>query len=155
MFSLIFFSSFTADGQLPDKKMADKYGLTISPPNELIDPAPEWLLNSDMFVDPAWYIAANKPGTQNTVWKGYDFELKDVLVERKIRVASANCLKKIHEQVPVVIDGTFDGSSIKGVSLISHAPIRDFELYLMSISLTYILSMLTRMYFYSSILKSF
>jgi len=99
--------------------------IQIPEPQEPIDPAPEWLRKADMFTDPAWYIAADKPDTQNSVWKGYDLELRDVLVERKVRLAAANCLKKIHEQVPVVIDGTFDGTSIKGVSLISHVPVSE------------------------------
>lgn len=99
--------------------------IKIPEPQEPVDPAPEWLLKSDMFTSSAWYITADKPDTQNPVWKGYDLDLEDVSVERIVRLASANGLKKVHEQIPVVRDGTFDGTSVKGVSLISHVPVSE------------------------------
>jgi hypothetical protein len=99
--------------------------IQIPQPQEPIKPAPDWLIKSDMFTSSAWYTTANRPDTQNPVWKGYDLELKDVQVERIVRLASDNGLKKVTEQVPVVKDGTFDGGSIKGVSLISHVPVSE------------------------------
>jgi gliding motility-associated-like protein len=122
-FGFIFLSCFETVGQLPDKNMASKYGLTIPQSKDQLDPAPEWLQKSDMVTMSGWYITSGNPNAQNPIWKGYDLEFKDVTVERIIRLASSNGSKKVHEMVPVVKDGTFDGTSIKGVSLISHAPV--------------------------------
>ena len=88
-----------------------------------IDNAPEWLQKADMFTHSGWHTTSDKPDTHNSVWKGYDIELKDVSVERIVRLAYANGLKKKHEQILSVIDGTFDGTEIKGVPLISHVPV--------------------------------
>jgi len=93
-----------------DKNLADKYGLNIPAPEEDIDPAPEWLRKADMFI------------SSGSSWKRYDIDLKDVPVKRIVRFRSGYATKKVHEQIPVVIDGNFDGSSIKGVSLVSHVP---------------------------------
>jgi hypothetical protein len=90
---------------------------------EKIDPAPGWVQTADMLTSDPWYLTSDKPNTQNSVWKGYDIELKDVPVDRIVRLASDNGLKKKTEQVLSVIDGTFDGSEIKGVSYISHVPV--------------------------------
>ncbi|MDD4870301.1 MAG: DUF4838 domain-containing protein, partial [Kiritimatiellae bacterium] len=98
-------------------------GVQTNEPEQKLTPAPEWIQKADMFTSAGWYVTADKPNTTNSIWKGYDIELKDVSVERIVRLASANGLKKKHEQVPAVIDGTFDGTEIKGVSLISHVPV--------------------------------
>jgi len=90
---------------------------------EHIDPAPEWVQNADMFTSAGWYVTSDRPDTVNSVWKGYDIELRDVTVERIVRLSSGNGFKKKTEQVMEVKDGTFDGSSLKGVSLISHVPV--------------------------------
>ena len=74
IFSLIFISFSAADGQLPDKKMTDKFGLTIPPPNEKLEPAPEWLQKTDMITD------------NNVIWKDYKFTLKDTLMTRIVRM---------------------------------------------------------------------
>lgn len=91
--------------------------------NEKIDPAPEWVQNADMFTSAGWYTTSNRPDRTNPVWKGYDIELRDITVERIIRLSSGNGFKKKTEQVLEVKDGTFDGSSLKGISLISHVPV--------------------------------
>jgi hypothetical protein len=88
-----------------------------------IDEAPEWVQNADMFTSSRWYVTSDRPDTQNSVWRGYDIELKDVPVERIVRLSSGNGFKKKTEQVLEVKDGTFDGSEIKGVSLVSHVPV--------------------------------
>lgn len=90
---------------------------------EHIDPAPEWVQNADMFTSAGWYITSDRPDTVNSVWKGYDIELRDITVDRIVRLSSGNGFKKKTEQVMEVKDGTFDGSSLKGVSLISHVPV--------------------------------
>lgn len=97
--------------------------LNKSSQEDMPDTAPEWVQKADMFTSAPWYVTANRPNTRNSVWRGYDIELKDVSVERIVRLASANGLKKKHEQIPEVIDGRFDGTEIKGVSLISHVPV--------------------------------
>jgi hypothetical protein len=99
--------------------------LYLSKPDQEVklDTAPEWVQNADMFTSARWYVSSDKPDTQNSVWKGYDIELKDVSVERIVRLASANGYKKKTEQVLSVKDGIFDGSEIQGVSLISHIPV--------------------------------
>ena len=74
IFSLIFLSCLKANGQLPDKKMADKYGLIIPPPIEKIDPAPEWVQKSDMFT------------SGGRIWKDYKFSLKDTIMTRIVRI---------------------------------------------------------------------
>ena len=101
-------------------------GYTSGPANvqeDKIDPAPEWAQNADMFTHASWYVTSDKPDTQNPVWKGYDIELKDVSVERIVRLSAGNGFKKKTEQVLEVKDGRFDGTGIKGVSLISHVPV--------------------------------
>ena len=110
MLSLAFLFSSAADGQMPDKKMADKYGLTIPPPNEKLEPAPEWLQKADMIT-----------GNQK-VWKDYKFTLKDTLMTRIVRIRAGNGPVQITEHYPVETIGSFDGSLVKGVSLISHVP---------------------------------
>ena len=110
MFSLIFLSFSEANGQLPDKKMADKYGLTIPPPNEKLEPAPEWLQKADMIT------------MYDGVWKDYKFTLKDTLMTRIVRLRAGNGPAEITEHYPVETIGSFDGSLIKGVPLISHVP---------------------------------
>ena len=102
--------SVAAEDTPHDAKLAARYGLDIPPAQDDSDPAPEWLRKADMFV-----------GTRSA-WKGYDIDLKDVLVERIVRFRAGHARKQVHVQVPVVIDGELDGSSVKGVALLSHAP---------------------------------
>ncbi len=110
-FSALVFSAVNAnDDPLLDKKAAEKYGLNVPPPKEEIDPAPAWLRNADM-------ITSSK-----SLWNGYDIILKDTLISRIVRLRVGHGVKETHEHVPVVKDGNFDGSSIKGVPLISHIP---------------------------------
>ena len=106
---LILFS-FPIYGQLPDKDMVKKYGLTIPPDNDQIEPSPEWLRKADMFT------------RDRSVWKEYKFTLKDTLMTRIVRVRALNSPAKITEHYPVETIGAFDGSGIKGVPLISHVP---------------------------------
>lgn len=110
MLYLLFCLFFTVDAQLPDKKIADKYGLIILPPNEKLEPAPEWLQKADMFT--------NGGG----VWRDYRFVLKDTLMTRIVRIRSGNGPMEMTGHYPVETIGSFDGSLIKGVSLVSHIP---------------------------------
>jgi hypothetical protein len=103
--------------------LPEDYSMQVPVQEEKIDSAPDWVQQADMFTSSPWYITTDRPNTVNSVWKGYDIELKDVEVDRIVRLASANGMKKKHEQVLSVIDGTFDGTDIKGVSLISHVPV--------------------------------
>ncbi len=105
----LLFSSM-ANGQPYDKKVADKYGLTIPPPNEKIEPAPQWFQDANM-------ITSN-----HDVWKDYEFILKDTVMTRIVRMRSGNKPARITEHYPMETIGSFDGSSIKGVPLISHVP---------------------------------
>ena len=84
--------------------------MDIPPIQDDNGPAPEWLQKVDMF------------SGARSVWKGYDIDLKDVSVERIVRYRAGHARKTVREQVPVVIDGTLDGSSVRGVALLSHAP---------------------------------
>jgi hypothetical protein len=111
MFSCIFFFSFAANGQQFDKKLADKYGLTIPPPNDKLEPAPEWLQKADMFTSGS-----------GGIWKDQKFTLIDTLMTRIVRIRAGNGPAQITEHYPVETIGSFDGSMIKGVSLISHVP---------------------------------
>jgi hypothetical protein len=110
MLSLILIFSFKANGQLPDQAMADKYGLIIPPPNEKLDPAPEWLQKSDMFT------------FEGGVWKGHQFIIKDTLITHIVRIRASYGRKEITEHYPVETIGSFDGSLIRGVSLFTQAP---------------------------------
>jgi len=75
-----------------------------------IEPAPEWLRDSDMITH------------NHSVWKNYKFTLKDTLMTRIVRVRAGNSPVQITEHYPVeTVDG-IDGSDIKGVPLISHVP---------------------------------
>jgi hypothetical protein len=94
-------------------------------PTEPLEPAPEWLQNADMITTAPWFKTLDKSDIQNKIWNGYDIEFEDVWVEKYVRLAADNGLKKIHEQIPIIKDGIFDGSSIKGVPLISHVPISE------------------------------
>jgi hypothetical protein len=90
---------------------------------EKIDAAPEWVQKADMIVNSTWWVTDDKPDTQNSIWKGYDIELKDVPLERIVRLASGNGIKKKTEQILSVKEGTFDGTEVKGVPLLTHVPV--------------------------------
>jgi hypothetical protein len=108
--SLILLFSIEANGQLPDQKMVDKYGLVIPPPNDKLDPAPEWLQNSDMFT------------FDGRVWKDHKFIIKDTLITHIVRIRASYGRKEISEHYPVETIGSFDGTLIKGVPLFVQAP---------------------------------
>ena len=97
-------------GQLPDHKMVDKYGLVIPPPNDKLDPAPEWLQIADMFT------------SGGNLWKEHKFILKDTLMTRIVRMRDGNRLCEITENYPIETIESFDGSRVNGVSLIPHVP---------------------------------
>lgn len=112
----------TGQGQLNyDKKLADKYGLTIPELSGVSEPAPEWFRELDMIFSD-WSVGADMLNSPFKLWKGYHIELKDTLVERIVRLAPLYGKVKINEQKAVTIDGNFDGSAIKGVKLLSHVP---------------------------------
>lgn len=126
--------AFATDGTIPrivqqekkvnteyDKKLAAKYDLLIPEPEDQPDPTPDWLKEADMFTAD-WSVKADMLKSPYSLWKGYDIELKDTLVERIVRLPPLYGKKKVHEQVPIVTDGNFDGTDIRGVSLISHVP---------------------------------
>lgn len=94
-------------------------------PHGRLEPAPEWLQNADMITAPSWFTTVDKPEPHNQVWKDYDIDFKQIWVDKIVRLASANGLKKVCDQVLVVKNGTFDGTSIKGVPLISHVPVSE------------------------------
>jgi len=104
-----------------DKKLAEKYRLTIPDDEVQLDPAPEWLQNADMFTAD-WSVKADMLNAPYSLWKGYSIELEDTLIERIVRLPPLYGKKKVHEQIPKTINGNFDGTEIKGVSLISHVP---------------------------------
>jgi len=109
--SLILMCPSATYGQLPDRKMVEKYGLSIPPPlPEKLEPAPEWLQKADMFTG------------GGGVWKDHKFILKDTLMTRIVRIRAGNGPLPITEHYPLETIGSFDGSSIKGISLISHVP---------------------------------
>ena len=97
-------------GQSPDRKMLDKFGLVIPPHDEKIEPSPEWLQKADMIT------------MDGSVWKGHKFTIKDTLMTRIVRIRAGNGPLPITEHYPVETISSFDGSLIKGVSLISHVP---------------------------------
>ncbi len=107
---LIHFTSTKVLGQEPDEKLASKYGLTILPPDDELQPAPEWFQNADMFT------------SSRSVWKGHQFILKDTVMTRILRVRAGNTPLPITEHYPVEKMNSLDGEIIKGVSLISHVP---------------------------------
>jgi hypothetical protein len=94
-------------------------------PGTVLEPAPQWMQNADMFSSAPWYVAAGKSSGENAVWRAYDMEFRDVPVKQKVRIASANVLKEISAKVPVVKNGTLDGAALKGVAMISHAPVSE------------------------------
>ncbi len=108
--AFILIISVTVNAQLPDKKLAEKYGLDILPPSEKIEPAPEWLQKADMIT-----------GSEK-VWKDYKFILKDTLVTRIVRRRAGHISTEVTEHYPVETIGSFDGSGIMGIPLISHVP---------------------------------
>ncbi len=110
LFSLLLIIPVVVNGQLFDKKMAATYGLTILPPFEKIEPAPEWLQKADMFT------------SGGGIWKDYKFTLEDTLLTRIMRRREQNRPVEITEHYPVETIGSFNGALVKGVSLISHVP---------------------------------
>ena len=100
-----------------DKKLADKYGLTIHESKVYYKPAPEWFRNSDMMTHRPW-IRKSKWN----IWKGYGAILKDTLIERTVRFRETYGKLKSNENKLVVIDGNFNGITIEGATLISHVP---------------------------------
>lgn len=110
LLSVLLILSFEVYGQLPDKSLADKYGLTIPPPKDKAEPASEWLQKADMIT------------TNHNVWKDYRFLLKDTVIKHIVRMRAGHGLVDVTEHYPVETVGSFDGSLVKGVSLISHVP---------------------------------
>ncbi len=110
LFSFIF--PYAVKAQLYNKELANKYDLSIPPPSEKLDLAPEWLQKADMFT---WNWGGD-------MWKDYKFILKDTLVTRIVRRREQYKSLKVTEQYPVETIKFFDGSLVKGVALISHVP---------------------------------
>jgi hypothetical protein len=104
-----------------DKGLAEKYHLTIPEPESELSSAPEWMQKANMFTAD-WSVKEDMIKGPYTLWKGYHVKLKDTLVERIVRLPPLYSRKKVNEQVAVVVDGKFDGSSIKGVPLLLHVP---------------------------------
>jgi len=104
-----------------DKNLADKYGLKIPESDKNYASAPVWLQKADMFTAD-WSVKADMQNTPYSLWKGFCVELKDVLVERIIRLPPLYSKRKLNEKVAVTIDGNFDGRSVEGVSAILHVP---------------------------------
>ena len=107
---LTIFTSSVTKGQTPDPKLVAKHGLKISPYTETIKPAPEWLLKADMIT------------MSGDVWKGHKMTIKDTVMTRIVRIRAGNGPLPITEHYPVETIESFDGSLVKGVSLISHVP---------------------------------
>ena len=107
---------------LAGKRFIPEYPSIYQEHDKIIS-APEWVQKADMFTAERWYSTSDSTDTKNPVWQGYDIELEDVRVDRIVRLASANGYKKKTEQRLAVIDGTFDGTELKGVPLITHCPI--------------------------------
>lgn len=99
-----------ANSQQYDVKLAAKYGLTISTPNEKLEPAPKWLQEANMVTN------------THSIWKGYKFNLVDTVMTRIVRKRAGNGPVEKTEQYLVETIDYLDGSSIKGVPLISHLP---------------------------------
>ncbi len=110
IFILVCFFCTQTKGQIPDRKLQEKYDLDIPPPSDETEPAPVWLQNADMFT------------SDRTVWKDYKFILRDTLMTRIVRIRAGNGPVEITEHYPVETIGSFDGSAVEGVSLISHVP---------------------------------
>lgn len=108
--------------QSPEETMGKQNSVI---PQDTLEPAPEWLQNADMITAASWYTTVDKPDIQNNIWKGYDIDFQDVWIEKIVRLAAGNGLKKVHAQTLIVKNGTFDGTSIKGVPLISHVPVSE------------------------------
>ena len=111
-FLIQFFISLAGqpDDPLLDKKLAEKHGLVVPPPYENTSPAPEWLQKADMF------------SSDRSVWINHKFMIKDTVMTRIIRVRADNRPERITEGYPFETIDAFDGSIVKGVSLMSHVP---------------------------------
>jgi hypothetical protein len=107
---LFIMSCYVTSGQLPDIKVAERYGLVIPKPDEDTPSVPEWLQKADMFT---W---------GSDLWKDYKFTLKDTVMTRIVRIRERNNPIQVTEHYPVETISSFDGSLVKGVSLISHIP---------------------------------
>jgi len=91
---------------LLDKKIAEKYGLQILPPNTEMEPAPDWVLNTDM--------------TTYGGWKGYRNVWEPVMVIRKSTNRTGGKFERKYPSAKHhLVEGTFDATKIKGVSYIS------------------------------------
>ncbi len=110
LFSSILIFPHAVKAQLYNKELANKYDLSIPPPSEKLDPAPKWLQKADMFT------------RGNGIWKDYKFILKDTLITRIVRRREQYKSLQVTEQYPVETINSFDGSLVKGVTLISHVP---------------------------------
>ena len=71
----------------------------IPGPEDQPAPASDWLEEADMFTAD-WSVKADMLKSPYSLWKGYDIELKDTLVERIVRLPPLYGKKKVHEQVP-------------------------------------------------------
>ena len=98
---------------LLDREVANKYGLTVSPPRDkrkTLEPAPEWYRNADM------------TSSDGGVWEDYEFILKDTLITRKVRTRHIHNFKEVTEHYPVEKFSSLNYSRVEGVSMLSHVP---------------------------------
>lgn len=95
---------------LLDQESATKYGLEVPPPEAELDSAPEWLREAHMVVG------------SSADWIDHRFELNEVVTNRIVRVRAGHRKMDLINYTPVETVAGFDGSKIKGVSLISHVP---------------------------------
>jgi len=110
MFLSVLFSMFSVEAQVPDQNLVARYGLKIPQGDIKSGDFPGWLKKADMVTN------------NYDVWKDHKFILKDTLVTHIVRVRAGNEPKVITENYPVETIGSFDGSLVKGVPLISHVP---------------------------------
>jgi len=124
---VLFFFSFLLKAQskkliTADTALVKKYRLNIVEPSDDLFSVPEWFQNLDMITSGFWWIKDKPDTSKKNFWKDYGFCLKDTLIKRVVRLHQSYGELLSHEQKLVTIDGNFDGTSIKGVTLISHVP---------------------------------
>jgi hypothetical protein len=107
---LNFLFPLNVKSQLSGISIADKYGLVVADTAGKFVAVPVWLQEADMFT------------MYKGVWKDYKFTLVDTVMTRIVRKREGNSPCKITEHYPVETIGSFDGSLVRGVSLISHVP---------------------------------
>ena len=85
-----------------DQQLAAKYGLNVPPAADQLKPAPQWIRQAEIVSSSA------------TVWKGYEFLLKETPVTRIVRARAGHTRTQLVDHYLVERVSGIDAESVQG-----------------------------------------